>query len=126
MNKLALALTVTAALLVAGPAPARQPSDQDDAATLPYQALPVQARQVDRAIRNGGPFAYDKDGGIFGNRERRLPAHARGYYREYTVDTPGAHDRGARRLVCGGFEPRQPEVCYYTRDHYNSFSRIVR
>ena len=62
---------------------------------------------------------------VFGNRERMLPAKRRGYYREYTVKTPGAHDRGARRIVCGGSEPTRPEACFYTGDHYTSFSRIV-
>ena len=63
---------------------------------------------------------------MFGNRERRLPAARRGYYREYTVRTPGAHDRGARRIVCGGDRPASPEACYYTDDHYASFRRIVQ
>jgi ribonuclease T1 len=64
-----------------------------------------------------------KDGIVFGNREQMLPRQPRGYYREYTVRTPGSSDRGARRIVCGG--PRKaPEVCYYTDDHYASFRRI--
>ena len=56
-------------------------------------------------IRQGGPFRYDKDGAVFGNRERLLPRERRGYYREYTVETPGSRDRGARRIVCGGAAP---------------------
>jgi ribonuclease T1 len=88
--------------------------------------LPVEARQTDQLIRKGGPFAYAKDGSVFGNRERLLPANARGYYREYTVKTPGARDRGARRIVCGGSQPTMPDACYYTGDHYASFARIVQ
>jgi ribonuclease T1 len=88
-------------------------------------ALPAQAQITDRSIRAGGPFPYQKDGMVFGNRERMLPAKRRGYYREYTVKTPGAHDRGARRIVCGGSEPTRPEACFYTGDHYTSFLRIV-
>ena len=124
-QKLALAITVTVTLLCAGHVNARDGSGAADIATTPYQSLPAEARQVEQAVRQGGPFRYDKDGMVFGNRERRLPARARGYYREYTVDTPGAHNRGARRIVCGGAQPTQPEACYYTSDHYTSFSRIV-
>jgi len=87
--------------------------------------LPSQARTTYRLILAGGPFPYDKDGTVFGNRERLLPAHKRGYYREYTVKTPWARDRGARRIVCGGEPPTQPETCYYTSDHYNSFRKIT-
>ena len=77
-----------------------------------------------RLIRQGGPFPYDKDGTVFGNRERLLPAYQRGYYREYTVKTPGARNRGARRIVCGG-AATAPATCYYTADHYASFRKIV-
>jgi len=92
--------------------------------TVSLADLPRQGREVHGLILQGGPFAYDKDGVVFGNRERSLPAHPRGYYREYTVKTPGSRDRGAKRIVCGG-EPRQPEACYYTEDHYGSFRKIV-
>lgn len=85
--------------------------------------LPQQALQTYRLIHQGGPFAYAKDGVVFGNRERLLPAQKRGYYLEYTVATPGSRDRGARRIVCGG-APRTPDACYYTDDHYASFRRI--
>ena len=78
-----------------------------------------------RLIHAGGPFPYEKDGTVFGNRERLLPRKARGYYREYTVRTPGLSHRGARRIVCGGEVPRQPDACYYTADHYASFRMIV-
>jgi ribonuclease T1 len=89
------------------------------------RALPQQAQEVFSLIGQGGPFEFDKDGVVFGNRERLLPKQARGYYREYTVKTPGERSRGARRIVCGGEQPRQPVVCYYSDDHYNSFRRIV-
>jgi ribonuclease T1 len=86
--------------------------------------LPAEARDVLTRIRAGGPFAYERDGVVFGNREHLLPGHARGYYHEYTVPTRGEHTRGARRIVCGG--PReQPDACYYTDDHYQSFRRIL-
>jgi ribonuclease T1 len=83
--------------------------------------LPVEARQTLARIEAGGPFPYKQDGRVFHNRERLLPQRARGYYREYTVKTPGARDRGARRIVAG----RGGEY-YYTEDHYRSFRRIVR
>ncbi len=93
---------------------------------ISLSALPAEARQVDALIQKGGPFPYAKDGSVFGNRERLLPAGPRGYYREYTVKTPGASNRGARRIVCGGSQPTRPDDCYYTGDHYASFARIVR
>ena len=86
--------------------------------------LPAQGQQTYRAILQGGPFRHDKDGSVFGNRERQLPGERRGHYREYTVETPGARDRGARRIVCGG-ERKVPQACWYTADHYASFRRIV-
>jgi ribonuclease T1 len=101
---------------------------QDSApfATVALGTLPVQAQQTHRLVLQGGPFPYSKDGSVFGNRERLLPRKARGYYREYTVPTPGSRDRGARRLVCGGERPVEPEACYYTADHYASFKRITQ
>ena len=92
---------------------------------MPLAQLPAEARKTDALIRSGGPFPYRKDGTVFGNRERLLPARQRGYYLEYTVKTPGSRDRGARRIVCGG-QPRTPDACYYTGDHYASFKRIVQ
>jgi ribonuclease T1 len=90
---------------------------------ITVRALPPEARDVLELIKAGGPFPYERDGIVFGNRERLLPAQPRGYYHEYTVPTPGANNRGARRIICGG--PRKsPEVCYYTADHYRSFARI--
>lgn len=85
--------------------------------------LPPEAREVNALIRKGGPFHYDRDGVVFGNREKILPAEPRGYYHEYTVRTPGELSRGARRIICGG-PPRKPEACWYTSDHYQSFRRI--
>jgi ribonuclease T1 len=82
-------------------------------------ALPPEARATLDRIDQGGPFPYRKDGTTFGNRERLLPLRERGYYREYTVPTPGRRDRGARRIVAGARGER-----YYTEDHYRSFKRI--
>lgn len=87
--------------------------------------LPPQAQETYRRVLTGGPFAHGKDGSVFGNRERLLPLKPRGYYREYTVETPGSADRGARRIVCGGTPPTKPDQCYYTADHYASFARIL-
>jgi ribonuclease T1 len=89
--------------------------------------LPVEARQTLEQIRRGGPYEYRKDGAVFGNREKRLPARPRGYYTEYTVKTPYSRDRGARRIVAGRGAERNPATSgeyYYTDDHYNSFRRI--
>lgn len=94
-------------------------------ATVSLSALPTQAQSTHSKILAGGPFPYDKDGSVFGNREKQLPGKARGYYREYTVKTPGQRSRGAKRLVCGGTPPTQPEACYYTDDHYASFRRVT-
>jgi ribonuclease T1 len=86
----------------------------------------VQGRKTYEAILQGGPFAYEKDGTVFGNRERLLPRAARGHYREYTVTTPGIRHRGARRIVCAQPKERvETPACWYTADHYASFRRIV-
>jgi len=85
--------------------------------------LPKEGRATYALILKGGPFPYEKDATVFGNRERLLPAHPRGYWREYTVKTPGKRGRGARRIVCGG-KPRVPDTCYYSSDHYASFRKI--
>ena len=103
---------------------ARQSTSADAVAVIAVAELPAQGRQTLQLIRDGGPFPYEKDGTVFGNRERLLPAKQRGYYLEYTVRTPGSRNRGARRIVCGG-QPRTPDACYYTGDHYASFRRIV-
>ena len=83
--------------------------------------LPREAHATLALIERGGPFPYRRDGVVFGNRERRLPARPHGYYREYTVPTPGAQNRGARRIVAGATAER-----YYTEDHYRTFRRIER
>jgi len=123
------AVVVVAAGLAAGgavpAAAARTPETPDRAAPVALPTLPPEAQATHRLILKGGPFPYQKDGSVFGNRERLLPPHARGHYREYTVKTPGANNRGARRIVCGGQPPAQPDVCYYTSDHYASFKRIA-
>lgn len=93
--------------------------------TVALAELPVQGQRTYGAILNGGPFRHEKDGSVFGNRERLLPRERRGHYREYTVDTPGSRDRGARRIVCGGEQRTAPTGCWYTADHYASFRRIV-
>lgn len=103
---------------------ARGLATADDAATVSVAELPAQGAQTYGLIRQGGPFPNEKDGVVFGNRERLLPAHQRGYYREYTVRTPGVSHRGTRRIVCGG-QPKTPDACYYTADHYANFRRIV-
>ena len=116
----------TAVLLGAGPVVARELAPSWDG--LPAVALadlPVEARAVHQAVLAGGPFRHGKDGMVFGNRERLLPRAPRGFYREYTVATPGARDRGARRLVCGGERTTAPDACFYTADHYASFRRIA-
>ena len=90
------------------------------AGDIEVKALPPEARQTLGLIRSGGPFPYARDGAVFNNREAQLPKHSRGYYREYTVKTPGARDRGARRIIVGhGGE------LYYTEDHYRTFRRII-
>ena len=85
--------------------------------------LPKEGREVLVQIRGGGPFRYDRDGVVFGNYEHLLPAARKGYYHEYTVPTPGAKNRGARRIICGG-PAKAPDTCFYTSDHYRSFKRI--
>ncbi|MEU9285164.1 ribonuclease domain-containing protein [Streptomyces sp. NPDC048275] len=89
--------------------------------TVTAARLPAEARETLALIDKGGPFPYARDGAVFGNFERLLPKHPRGYYREYTVKTPGERDRGARRIVTG-----QGGEIYYTDDHYNSFRAVLR
>lgn len=122
MRKLGLALSLAAAL-IAGPAQGKGPAPMP---SVTLSELPREAQATERLIRQGGPFPYAKDGTVFGNRERLLPPARRGYYREYTVPTPGVRHRGARRIVCGGERPADPEACYYTADHYASFRLIVQ
>ena len=117
---LLVAAFVALAALV--PVQAREPMPARAEVTL--AELPKEARETLAKIKAGGPFPHPaKDGSVFGNREKRLPFRERGYYREYTVPTPGARDRGARRIVAGG-EVKSPRDFWYTDDHYNSFRRI--
>ncbi len=118
----AASLLLTAALV--GPAAWAKAPATGASPEVALSALPPEVKTTHRLILNGGPFPHQKDGTVFGNRERQLPNKARGYYREYTVRTPGSRDRGARRIVCGGKPPAQPESCFYTADHYASFQRI--
>jgi ribonuclease T1 len=126
--KLALASAFFAAAVAGAPqAQARGPVDGTglgNVVSVRVAELPRQGQETYELIRLGGPFPHDKDGTVFGNRERQLPIERRGYYREYTVKTPGSRDRGARRIVCGG-PARTPHACYYTADHYLSFRKIV-
>ncbi|MFK0294167.1 ribonuclease domain-containing protein [Streptomyces sp. NPDC090442] len=89
--------------------------------TVPAKSLPAEAQHTLKLIDAGGPFPYPKDGTVFGNYEKQLPKEPRGYYHEYTVDTPGARNRGARRLITG----KQHEF-FYTDDHYKSFKAVLR
>ena len=109
--------------LVAGVASALARTTPESLPEVALAELPKEAQAVYRLIRKGGPFGYDRDGIVFGNREQMLPGKPRGYYKEYTVRTPGAASRGTRRLICGG-PATTPDACYYTDDHYRSFRRI--
>jgi len=122
--RLVLACLGLAAVLAVSPAQAKVPLPQNMPTVVGLTELPQQGQQIYALIQQGGPFASEKDGTVFGNRERLLPAHKRGFYLEYTVPTPGLKHRGVRRIVCGG-QPRRPDVCYYTADHYESFRKIV-
>jgi ribonuclease T1 len=108
------------ALLLSFPVFAWEAAPQEPIAVA---ALPPEARQTLAAIERGGPFPYAKDGVVFGNYEKMLPLQQRGYYREYTVKTPYARNRGPRRIIAGG-EPSHEY--YYTSDHYASFRRIEK
>jgi ribonuclease T1 len=120
------AFTAVAALVQPLPAHAfsRTDTTAESAGVVALSNLPKQAQDTHRRILAGGPFRFDKDGTVFGNRERQLPRQTRGYYREYTVSTPGVRHRGARRIVCGGSVVQSPETCFYTQDHYQSFLKI--
>lgn len=115
--RLAGALLGAILLLAAGVALARGTADLG---TIPLSVLPEQAKATLTLIRAGGPFPYERDGMTFGNREKLLPTRPRGYYREYTVPTPGAPDRGARRIVAG-----RGGDYYWTADHYRTFKKIA-
>ena len=118
---------------VAQQAEAPQDAEQQQEAEVPsvgpvsglpvilWADLPPEAQETIELIDQGGPFPYDKDGSTFGNREGILPDRPHGYYKEYTVITPGSRDRGARRIVAGA-----DGELYYTDDHYDSFREVVR
>jgi ribonuclease T1 len=110
---LLVVLTHVAMLAVGAPSQARS------IGTVSLSDLPREARDTVALIRKGGPFPYEKDGSVFGNFERRLPLHERGYYREYTVPTPRSRNRGTRRIILG-----KAGELYYTDDHYESFRQI--
>lgn len=122
--KLVLAHSLLFAVFAWTGVQAKQSVPQVEIATIALSELPLQGRETYRLIHLGGPFPYEKDGVVFGNRERLLLIQKRGYYREYTVKTPGVRHRGVRRIVCGGL-PVTPDICYYTADHYASFRKIV-
>jgi ribonuclease T1 len=124
MWALVLAATMSVAAFAPSVSHARDAAGLGADVTL--ASLPPQARRTDQLIHSGGPFPYAKDGVVFGNYEKRLPRAPRGYYHEYTVPTPGARNRGARRIICGGNVPTEPDACFYTEDHYSSFHRIVK
>ncbi|MFD7443063.1 ribonuclease domain-containing protein [Streptomyces sp. NPDC059909] len=127
--RLALALSALLGLLLTGCSSGVQAPDAAPTGTATRAALatvrpadlPPEARETLRLIDEGGPFPYEKDGAAFGNFEGILPKQHRGYYREYTVRTPGERDRGARRIVTG----RGGEI-YYTDDHYETFREVLR
>lgn len=125
--RLALLLALLGSFGLGG-AQARETDRGEAIVAVRLADLPAEARQTLQLIQQGGPFPYPhKDGSSFGNFERRLPLQARGYYREYTVPTPGRRDRGPRRIVAGS--GRSGDVAssgeyYYSADHYRSFRRI--
>ncbi len=126
--RLALILALAGFFCASSVALARESHYNHSVELASLDDLPPETRQTLRLIQRGGPFPYPrKDGTVFGNFEKRLPPQARGYYREYTVPTPGSRDRGARRIIAGS--GRSGDVAasgeyYYTDDHYRSFRRI--
>ena len=126
MRKWGVTVVVASSLAAGVAVHARTPEAPAAVAPVAMATLPPEAQATHLLILSGGPFPYEKDGSVFGNRERLLPSRSRGHYREYTVRTPGVSNRGARRIVCGGSPPNRPEACYYTSDHYSSFFRIVQ
>lgn len=116
----AIAAAVLASAIVA--------ADAFAAGDIKLAELPKEGRATHALILKGGPYPYPKDGVTFGNFEGVLPKKPRGYYHEFTVPTPGAKNRGARRIVCGA-ESREwrnnaPAACWYTGDHYQTFQKI--
>ncbi len=122
LARFAIAVVAVVLALAAATAPAWARSHRSDPgaiAVMAYAELPPEGRRTVALIQRGGPYPHHRDDVVFGNRERALPAREHGYYREYTVATPGVTHRGARRIVAG----RNGEL-YYTDDHYRSFRRI--
>ena len=113
-----LAALALGAAVIALPAASQRAPQPAPAAEIAFDELPREARATLALIQRGGPFPYARDGSVFGNREGRLPRQKRGYYREYTVKTPGERTRGALRIVAGGGD------FFYTDDHYNHFRRV--
>jgi ribonuclease T1 len=110
---------LAAFVALASPAVEAQFAPSPAAAEIAARDLPKEARDTLALVKKGGPFPYAKDGAVFGNREARLPKQKRGYYREYTVKTPGERTRGKRRIVSGRGGDH-----WYTDDHYATFRRI--
>ncbi|MFI6943763.1 ribonuclease domain-containing protein [Streptomyces sp. NPDC050418] len=117
--RITAALTLSAALLLGGAAPMATAAPEA-VGDICYSALPSQAHDTLDLIDAGGPYPYPQDGTVFQNREGLLPQQSSGYYHEYTVETPGSPDRGARRIVTG----EEQEEDYYTADHYESFDLV--
>lgn len=118
-----LAFALTALLLLTGCASSAPDTAGSGTSGLPTAALtdlPREAQQTYDLIVRGGPYPYSKDGAVFGNREGLLPQQDYGWYREYTVQTPGSGDRGARRFVVG-----EDDTAFYTDDHYESFREVI-
>ncbi|GAA0927012.1 ribonuclease domain-containing protein [Pseudonocardia zijingensis] len=117
---------VSGAEATTGSAATTSAAADDGIPDCPVAELPPEAPEVIEDIEAGGPYEYPRNDGVtFGNREGLLPDEDRGYYREFTVETPGSRDRGARRIVTGGPDERDPEHWYYTDDHYESFCEFV-
>ena len=121
-------VVVLCALIANGPAQAFDwPFRGSMRGDVSVSSLPPEARETLARIQDGGPYRYRRDGAVFQNREHRLPGRPRGYYREFTVETPGSRDRGARRIVAAAGNTGNIQTSgeyYYTDDHYRSFRRI--
>jgi len=114
-------LLVTLAIALGSAAGCAREEQAREVPSVAASELPAQARETLQRIDRGGPFPYAKDGSVFFNREGLLPPARRGYYREFTVPTPGSANRGPRRIVRGG----RGEL-YYTEDHYRTFKKVRR
>lgn len=120
-SQTAVSTSKPSATPAAKPSAQQQPKDgQCPVDTLPDQVEPV----IDGILAGKKPKYPENDGVRFGNYEGRLPKQDRNYYREYTVDTPGLNHRGERRIITGGGTKQDPDVWYYTDDHYESFCEI--